>query len=85
MDLGHLPNEATTAPEGKEFVFLRDKGEKIIPVFKQFEFIFRDELGEPCLNHEGKEIVVIGSSPNDIKERVFLTKPDGRGIWTKPV
>ena len=32
-------NEATTAPEGKEFVFLRDKGEKITPVFKQFEFI----------------------------------------------
>ena len=32
-------NEATTTPEEKEFVFLRDKGEKITPVFKQFEFI----------------------------------------------
>ena len=51
----------------KEFVFLRHKGEKITPVFKQFEFILRDELGEPRLNHEGKEIVVIDSSPNDIK------------------
>ena len=31
------------------------------------------------MNHEGKEIVVIGPSPNDIKGRVFLTKPDERG------
>ena len=38
-------NEATTAPEGIEFVFFRDKGEKITPIFKQFEFILRDELG----------------------------------------
>ena len=34
---------------------------------------------EPRLDHEGKEIVVIGPSPNDIKGRVFLTKPDVRG------
>ena len=72
-------NEAKTALEGKESVFLRDKGEKITLVFKHFEFILRDELGEPRLNHESKEIVVIGPSPNDIKGRVFLTKPDERG------
>ena len=48
-------------------------------MFKQFEFILRDKLGEPRLGHEGKEIVVIGPSPNDIKGRVFLTKPDVRG------
>ena len=29
-------NEMKTAPEGKEFVFLRDKGEKITPVLEQF-------------------------------------------------
>ena len=33
-------NEAETTVEDKEFVFLRDKGEKVTtPVFKQFEFI----------------------------------------------
>ena len=48
-------------------------------MFEQFEFIFQDKLGEPRLNHEGKEIVVIGPSPNNINERVFLTKPDKRG------
>ena len=31
-----LANEATTTHEGKEFDFLRDKEEKITPVFKQF-------------------------------------------------
>ena len=31
------------------------------------------------MNHKGKEIVVIGPSPNDIKGKVFLTKPDERG------
>ena len=49
------------------------------PVFRQFEFILRDELGEPRLDHKGKEVVVIGPSPNDITGRVFLTKPDERG------
>ena len=72
-------NEAKTAPEEKEFVFLRDKGEKITPVLKQIVFILRDKLGKPCLDHEDKEIVVICPSPTDIKERVFLTKPDVRG------
>ena len=47
-------------------------------MFKQFEFILQDKLGEPRLNHEGNEIVEIGPSPNDIKGRVFLTKPDVR-------
>ena len=78
-------NEAMTTPEGKAFVFLRDKGEKSTPVFKQFEFILRDELGKSRLDPQGKEIVVIGPSPNDIMERVFLTKPDERGnmerVW----
>ena len=76
-------NEATTAPEEKEFVFLRDKGEKITPVFEQCEFILRDELGEPRLDHEGKEIVVIGPSPNDITGKVLLTKPDERGNMSR--
>ena len=71
------------APKGKEFVFLREKGEKITPVFKQFEFILRDKLGEPLLDHEGKEIVVIGPSSNDVKGRVFLTKSDVRGIMER--
>ena len=31
------------------------------------------------MNHECKEIVVIGTSPIDIKGRVSLTKPDERG------
>ena len=62
----------------KEFVFLRDNGEKE-PVFKQFEFILCDELGEPRVDHEGKEVVVIKPSPNDVVSRVFLTKPDERG------
>ena len=61
-----LANEATTAPEEKEFVFLRDKGEKTAPIFEQCEFILQDELGKPRLDHEGKEIVVIGPLPNDI-------------------
>ena len=72
-------NAAKTAQEGKECVFLRDKGEKITPVFKQFEFVLRNKLGKPHLDHESKEMVVIGPSPNDIKRRVFLTKPNERG------
>ena len=67
------------APKEKEFIFLRDKGEKIPPVFKQFEFILQDKLGEPRLDHEGKEIAIIGPSSNNIKRRVFFTKPDVRG------
>ena len=31
------------------------------------------------MDHKGKEIVVIGPSSNNIKGRVFLTKPDVRG------
>ena len=49
------------------------------PVFKQFEFILRDDFGEPRLDHKGKKIVVIGPSPNEVEGRVFLTKPDERG------
>ena len=78
-----MANEATTALEEKEFVFLRDKGEKIAPIFKQCEFVLRDKLGEPRLDHEGKEIVVIGPSPNDITGKVFLTKPDERGDMSR--
>ena len=62
----------------KEFVFLRDKGEEE-PVWKQFEFVLRDEFGEPRLDYKGKPIVVIGPSPNEVEGRVFLTKPDERG------
>ena len=74
-----MANEAKTRAEDKEFVFLRDKGEKEL-ILKQFEFIVCDELEEPRLGHdEGKEIFVIGSSPNDVMQRVFLTKLDVRG------
>ena len=72
-------DEAKTTAEDKEFVFLRDKGEKVTPIFKQFELIFRDELGDPRLDSEGKELVVIGPSPNDLVSRVYLTKPDEKG------
>ena len=37
-------NEAKTTIKDKEFVFLRDKGEKVTHVFKQFEFILRDDF-----------------------------------------
>ena len=30
-----------------------------MPVFKQFEFILYDKLGEPRLDPEGKEIIVM--------------------------
>ena len=72
-------NEAKTTVEDKQFIFLRDKGEKVIPVFKQFEFILRDDFGEPRLDPLGKELVVISPSPNDLISNVFLTKPDERG------
>ena len=71
-------NKAKKAPEGKEFIFLRDKRVKITPVFKQFEFVLFNKLGDPHLDHEGKEKVIIKPSPNDIKRRVFLTKPNVR-------
>ena len=71
-------NEAETMAEDKEFVFLRDKGEKVTPIFKQFEFVLFDKLGEPHLDHERKEMFVIGPSPNDLMGRGFLTKPDER-------
>ena len=71
-------NEFKTTAEGKEFVVLRDSREKE-SVFKQFEFILRDELRELCLDHEGQEIVVIRPSLNDVMGRVFLTQPNVRG------
>ena len=74
-----LVDEAETTPEEKEFVFLIDKGEKATHVFKQFEFILCNKFGEPRLDPERKEIVVIGPSPNDVVSRVFLTKLDERG------
>ena len=72
-------NEAETTPEDKEFFFLKDKGEKVKLVFKQFEFILCNELGKPRLDPEGKGIVVIGPLPNDLVSRVILTKPDESG------
>ena len=48
-------------------------------MWKQYEFILRDELGEPPLDAEGNPIVVIGMPPKDLVQRVFLTKPDERG------
>ena len=75
-----IETETGTATKDKEFVFLRDKGEKVTtPVFNQFEFILRDDFGEPRLDPQGKKIVVIGPSPNDLVSKVFLTKPDERG------
>ena len=52
-------------------------------MFKQFEFILRDKLGEPRLDHEEKEIVLIGPLLNDIISRVFLNKPNERGIMKR--
>ena len=52
-------NDAKTKVEEKEFVFLRDKGEQFTPVFKQFEFVLYDKLGESRLDPEGKEIIMI--------------------------
>ena len=52
--------------EPTKFVYLRDKGETTIPVWKQYEFILRDELGEPRLDDEGNPIVVIGLPPEDL-------------------
>ena len=46
------------------------------PVFKQFEFVLCNKFGNPRLDSEGTEIVVIGPSPNDVVSKVFLTKPD---------
>ena len=73
--------ETTTEDDGEptKFIYLRDKGEKTIPVWKQYEFILRDELGEPRLDADGNPIVVIGMPPEDLVQRVFLTKPDERG------
>ena len=70
-----------TADDGEptKFIYIRDKGEKPIPVWKQYEFILRDEPGKPRLDDEGKPIVVIGMSPEDLVQRVFLNKPDERG------
>ena len=65
--------------EPTKFVYLRDKGEQHIPVWKQYELIFRDKLGEPRLDLEGNPIVVIGMPPEDLVQRVFLTIPDKRG------
>ena len=48
-------------------------------MFKQFKFILQDKFGEPRLDHEGKQIVVIVPPPNDIKGKVFLTKPNEQG------
>ena len=46
---------------------------------EKFEFVLRDKFGEPHLDYKGKEIFVIGLSPNEVEGRVFLTKPDERG------
>ena len=41
-----IKKEAGTTTKDKEFVFLRDKGEKVTtPVFKQFELFFKTILG----------------------------------------
>ena len=50
-----------------------------MPVWKQYEFILCDKLGEPRLDLEGIPIVVIGIPPEELVQRVFLTKPDERG------
>ena len=73
-----IEKEENPTVEDKEFVFLRDNEEKE-PVFRQFEFIFRNKLGEPRVDHEGNKVVVIGPLPTDVISRVFLTKPDERG------
>ena len=61
--------QTTNNGEPTKFVYLRDKGEKHIP----------DKLGEPRLDLEGNPIVVIRMPPEDLVQRVFLTKPNKRG------
>ena len=55
-------NIAKTDDNGEPmpFVYLRDDGEKSIPVWKQYEFILCDKLREPRLGLEGNPIVDIG-------------------------
>ena len=74
-------NTVQTANNGEptKFVYLRDKGELTILVWKQYEFILRGKLGEPRLDLEGNCIVVICMPLEDLVQRVFLTKPDERG------
>ena len=48
------------------------------PVWRQYEFIFRDKLRDPRLDLEGNHIVVTGLPPEEMVQRVFLTKPDER-------
>ena len=75
-----IETETGTTTKDKEFIFFRDKGEKVTTaVFKQFEFILQDDFGEPCLDPEGKTIVIIGLMSNDLVSKVFLPKPDERG------
>ena len=45
---------------------------------KQFEFILCNNLGEPRLDPERTESIVIELSPHDLVSSLFLTKPDKR-------
>ena len=60
-------NLAKTDDNGPtSFVYLRDDGEKTTPVWKQYEFILCNKLGEPRLDLERNPIVVIGLPPGEI-------------------
>ena len=70
--------------------FLETKGRRSHLFFKQFEFILRDEFGKPRLDPQGKEIVVIGPSPQykygfeipkNYKDAERLDRNNGNNDW----
>ena len=72
---------AKTDDDGKPtpFVYLRDDGEKSIPVWKQYEFILWDKLEEPRWDLEENPIVIIGLPPKEMVQRVFLNQTWKKG------
>ena len=69
-----MQSRLTMIGSKQSFVYLRDDGETTTHVWKQYEFILCDKLGEPRHDLEGNPTVVIGMPLEDL-----LTKPDERG------
>ena len=64
---------ANEAKVKTDFVYLRDNGKMATPVWKKYELILRDKYGEPILDPEGNQVVVIAIPPEDLVLRVVLT------------
>ena len=59
--------------------YLRKNGKTADPpMWKQYEIILCNEIGEPRLYPEGNPITVIRLPPKDTVTRVFRTEPDER-------